>query len=402
MQIIIQNRVNYSKNAELIESQQNTLAYYYIILSFREILHGNEERTAIIFLRYYYYLAQKCTLENSSSKKPFYSKMLRIGIFGAGHLGKIHIAQWLQIKNISLVGFYDPDDAQASATIDQFKIPRYTDIDKLIAEVDAIDIISTTTTHYELAKKCLHNGKHVFIEKPLANTLEEGMELVKLVKEANVKCQIGHVERYNPAFLALSEYQLQPMFIEAHRLSQFNPRGTDVSVILDLMIHDIDIVLCMVKSPVKRISASGVSVLSETADIANARIEFDNGCVANLTSSRISLKKMRKMRIFQRDAYIGVDFLEKKTEIIRLKDTDAPMEMMDFPIELGNGATKVLSVQVPEITTSNAIKAELSEFAAAISEDKSVRVSVYDGYQAMDVAHQILKKMSLHNELHNV
>lgn len=328
--------------------------------------------------------------------------MLRIGIFGAGHLGKIHIAQWLQIKNISLVGFYDPDDAQASATIDQFKIPRYTDIDKLIADVDAIDIISTTTTHYELAKKCLHNGKHVFIEKPLANTLEEGMELVKLVKEANVKCQIGHVERYNPAFLALSEYQLQPMFIEAHRLSQFNPRGTDVSVILDLMIHDIDIVLCMVKSPVKRISASGVSVLSETADIANARIEFDNGCVANLTSSRISLKKMRKMRIFQRDAYIGVDFLEKKTEIIRLKDTDAPMEMMDFPIELGNGATKVLSVQVPEITTSNAIKAELSEFAAAISEDKSVRVSVYDGYQAMDVAHQILKKMSLHNELHNV
>ncbi|MCF8448301.1 MAG: Gfo/Idh/MocA family oxidoreductase [Taibaiella sp.] len=328
--------------------------------------------------------------------------MLRIGIFGAGHLGKIHIAQWLQIKDISLVGFYDPDDAQASATIDQFKIPRYIDIEKLIADVDAVDIISTTTTHYALAKKCLHNGKHVFIEKPLANTLEEGMELVKLVKEANVKCQIGHVERYNPAFLALSEYQLQPMFIEAHRLSQFNPRGTDVSVILDLMIHDIDIVLCMVKSPVKRISASGVSVLSETADIANARIEFDNGCVANLTSSRISLKKMRKMRIFQRDAYIGVDFLEKKTEIIRLKETDAPMEMMDFPIELGNGATKILSVQAPEITSSNAIKSELAEFAAAIIDDKSVRVSVYDGYQAMDVAHQILKKMSLHNELHNV
>ena len=192
------------------------------------------------------------------------------------------------------------------------------------------------------------------------------------------------------------------MFIEAHRLAQFNPRGTDVSVILDLMIHDIDIVLCLVKSPVKRISASGVSVLSETADIANARIEFDNGCVANLTSSRISLKKMRKVRLFQRDAYIGIDFLEKKTEIIRLKENGVPTGMMDFPIEIGNGEKKIISVQMPEIAPVNAIRTELSEFAMAIIQDRPVRVSVYDGYQAMDVAHQILKKMSLHNEMHNV
>jgi len=192
------------------------------------------------------------------------------------------------------------------------------------------------------------------------------------------------------------------MFIEAHRLAQFNPRGTDVSVILDLMIHDIDIVLCLVKSPVKRISASGVNVLSETADIANARIEFDNGCVANLTSSRISLKKMRKLRLFQRDAYIGIDFLEKKTEIIRMKETGAPTGMMDFPIEIGHGEKKIISVQLPEIAPLNAIKMELSEFAKAIINDKPVRVSVYDGYQAMDVAHEILKKMSLHNEMHNV
>jgi len=192
------------------------------------------------------------------------------------------------------------------------------------------------------------------------------------------------------------------MFIEAHRLAQFNPRGTDVSVILDLMIHDIDIVLCLVKSPVKRISASGVAVLSETADIANARIEFDNGCVANLTSSRISLKKMRKMRLFQRDAYIGVDFLEKKTEIIKLKDGDAPEELLDLPIELANGERKIISVQLPEVAQINAIRMELTEFANAILEDKPTRVSVYDGYQAMDVAHQILKKMSLHNEQHNV
>ncbi len=328
--------------------------------------------------------------------------MLKIGVLGAGHLGKIHIQQWQQIEAVELVGFYDPDDAQAASTIAQYQSPRYTELDKLIAAVDAVDIVATTSSHYELAKKCLLAGKHVFIEKPLAHTLEEAKELVQLVKEANVKCQVGHVERYNPAFLALSEQTIQPMFIEAHRLAQFNPRGTDVSVILDLMIHDIDIVMCLVKSPVRRISASGVSVLSETADIANARIEFDNGCVANLTSSRISLKKMRKLRLFQRDAYIGIDFLDKKTEIIRMKEPGAPAGMMDFPVEVANGEQKIISVQLPEIAPLNAIKSELSEFANSIIFNRAVRVSVYDGYQAMDVAHQILKKMSLHNELHNV
>ncbi len=328
--------------------------------------------------------------------------MLKVGVLGAGHLGKIHIQQWQEIEGVELVGFFDPNDEQAATTISQYQVPRYTDIDTLISSVDAIDIVAPTTSHYELAKRCLLSGKHLFIEKPLAHNLEQGKELVKLVKEANVKCQIGHVERYNPAFLALGDINVQPMFIEAHRLAQFNPRGTDVSVIFDLMIHDIDIVLCLVKSPVKRISASGVSVISENADIANARIEFDNGCVANLTSSRISLKKMRKVRLFQRDAYIGVDFLEKKTEIIRLKDTDAPSGMMDFPIEVGNGDKKIISVQMPEISNLNAIKTELAEFASAIINNKSVRVSVLDGYHAMDVAHQILKKMSLHNEMHNV
>ncbi|MBA3829853.1 MAG: Gfo/Idh/MocA family oxidoreductase [Taibaiella sp.] len=328
--------------------------------------------------------------------------MLKIGIFGAGHLGKIHMQQWLEIPDVQIKGFYDPNDAQAATAIAQYQIPRYTDIDELIQECDALDIVSTTTTHYEIAKRCLQHGKHLFIEKPLAHSLEECKELVQLVKEANVKCQVGHVERYNPAYLALGDQQLQPMFIEAHRLSQFNPRGTDVAVILDLMIHDIDIVLHLVRSPVKRISASGVSVLSETADIVNARIEFDNGCVANLTASRISLKKMRKMRVFQRDAYIGIDFLEKKTEIIRLKEPGMKSGMMDFPIELGNGETKIISVQMPEAPATNAIRMELSDFAEAVIKDKPVQVTVYDGYQAMDVANQILMKMSQHNELHNV
>ena len=328
--------------------------------------------------------------------------MLKIGVFGAGHLGKIHIQQWQQVAEAELIGFYDPSNEQAAAAEAKYGVKRYTDMDSLIEAADAIDIVSPTTTHHDIAKRCLLSGKHVFIEKPLAHTLDEGMELVQLVKEANVKCQIGHVERYNPAFLAVGEQLRQPMFREAHRLAQFNPRGTDVSVILDLMIHDIDIVLSLVKSPVKRISASGVSVLSETADIANARIEFDNGCVANLTSSRISLKNMRKMRLFQRDAYIGIDFLEKKTEIIRMKPGGSPAGLMDIPLETGNGEKKLISVEMPEIAAINAIRTELAEFAGAIINDRPVRVSVYDGYQAMDVAHQILKKMSLHNELHNV
>lgn len=328
--------------------------------------------------------------------------MLKVGVFGAGHLGKIHIQQWLEVENVELVGFYDPDPTNAASAIAQYQVRQYTDLEALVHAVDAIDIVSTTTTHYEIARICLLNSKHLFIEKPLAHTLEEARELVQLVKEANVKCQVGHVERYNPALLALGEQPLQPMFIEAHRLAQFNPRGTDVSVILDLMIHDIDIVMYLVKSTVRRISASGVSVMSETADIANARIEFDNGCVANLTSSRISLKKMRKMRLFQRDAYIGIDFLDKKTEVIRMKDPDGQMGKLDFPLMTGNGEQKIISIDMPDIAPTNAIHAELSEFANAVLQDKPVRVTVYDGYQAMDVAHQILKKMSLHNEMHNV
>jgi predicted dehydrogenase len=328
--------------------------------------------------------------------------MLKIGVIGAGHLGKIHIQQWKEVPSVQLIGFFDPSDEQAEKAIAEYKVIRYTDVDALIQDADALDIVAPTTNHYEIAKKCLLAGKHFFIEKPLANTLEEGRELVKLVKEAGIKCQVGHVERYNPAYLALSEEVLQPMFIEAHRLAQFNPRGTDVSVILDLMIHDIDIVMHLVKSPVRRISASGVSVISETADIANARIEFDNGCVANLTASRISLKKMRKLRLFQRDAYISVDFLDKKTEVVRLKEDTGSRNMFDFPLDMPNGDKKIISVQMPEVTPSNAIRAELAEFTDAIINDKPVRVSVYDGYQAMDVAHQILKKMSLHNELHNV
>lgn len=321
--------------------------------------------------------------------------MLKIGIFGVGHLGKIHVQQWQEIPGTTIVGFYDPDDNNASEAIKLYGIKRYDNPDTLISESDAIDIVTITTSHFEMAKACLRQSKHIFVEKPMTHTLEEARKLVTMVAEANVKCQIGHVERYNPAFTALRNQALDPMFIETHRLAQFNPRGTDVAVILDLMIHDIDIILHLVKSSVKRISASGVAVISDTPDIANARIEFDNGCVANVTASRISLKKMRKMRLFQKDAYIGVDFLDKKTEIIRLKPEDEPKAAMDFPIDLGNGVSKNISVQLPTVKNTNSIREELADFVLSILENNPVTVSVYDGLKAMEVAYSILEKVSL-------
>jgi predicted dehydrogenase len=328
--------------------------------------------------------------------------MLKVAVLGAGHLGKIHIQQWLQIEEVEFCGFYDPDNLQAQQAISQYNVTRYGSLAELIAKVDVVDIVATTSAHFTLAKECIRAGKHIFIEKPLANSLEEAQELLQLVEEAGIKCQVGHVERYNPAFLALKDVNIQPMFIEGHRLAQFTARGTDVSVILDLMIHDIDLVLHLVKSPVKSISASGVAVISETADIANARIEFDNGCVANLTSSRISLKKMRKLRLFQRDAYIGIDFLEKKSEIIQLKNDATVKGIMEIPIELSDGNRKVMSVHLPEVQPVNAIRAELMDFISAITDQRQVQVSAVDGYKAMEVAHQILKKMNTHSELHNL
>ncbi len=329
--------------------------------------------------------------------------MIRIGLFGAGHLGKIHMQQWLQVKDVQLTGFYDPNDESAAAAEAQYGVSRYNSVQELLDAVDAVDIVTTTIAHFELARQCLEQGKHLFIEKPLAHTLEEGREIVRLVHETGVKCQVGHVERYNPALIALRDSKLEPMFIEAHRLAQFNPRGTDVSVILDLMIHDIDVILHLVKSPVANISASGVAVMSETPDIVNARIEFKNGCVANLTASRISLKKMRKLRLFQRDAYIGVDFLDKKTEVIRLRE-DAGQEQgaLDFPVELANGHQKIVSIQMPEVLPTNAIHAELSAFAESIRDDAPIDVSVEDGYAAMEVAHAILEKMTSHLQEHHV
>jgi predicted dehydrogenase len=318
--------------------------------------------------------------------------MLKVGVFGVGHLGKFHLNNWKEIDDAKLVGFCDPSDENAREVEDKYGIKRFADADQLIESCDAIDIVAPTTEHFDLCKKAILKSRHVFVEKPLANTMEEAREIVKLAKEANIKFQVGHVERFNPALLAAKEHDLNPMFIEVHRLSQFNPRGTDVSVILDLMIHDIDIILSLVKSNVKNVFANGVNVLSETPDIANVRIEFDNGCVANLTSSRISMKKMRKMRLFQKDSYVGIDFLDKKTEIIKYKTPD-DTNVFSFDIETGH-EKKTIAIASPVIKENNAIKMELESFTASIIKNKPTVVSEIDGYRAMEVAHRILEKIS--------
>jgi predicted dehydrogenase len=317
--------------------------------------------------------------------------MLKIGILGVGHLGKFHLNNWKEIAGVELVGFYDPDDINANEVSSKYNLPRFLDPAILMDACDAVDIVAPTTYHFELCEKAIKKGKHVFVEKPLANDMNEARALVKLVKESNIKMQVGHVERFNPAYLAIQDTPLNPMFIEVHRLAQFNPRGTEVSVILDLMIHDIDIILNLVKSEVKAISASGVAVMTDTPDIANVRIEFNNGCVVNLTSSRISMKRMRKMRVFQKDAYIGIDFLNKKTEIIKLK-TPQDLDAFSFDLDTPHGkkSIAVINPQVPEV---NAIKMELEKFRDAIVNNTPVVVSEVDGYRAMDIAHQILNKI---------
>ncbi|MFZ5976687.1 MAG: Gfo/Idh/MocA family oxidoreductase [Hydrotalea flava] len=321
--------------------------------------------------------------------------MLKVGVFGVGHLGKYHLNNWKEIKDVKLVGFFDPNNDAAKEVANHYGLKRFLDEDKLMDACDIIDVVVPTDKHFEICMSAIRKGKHVFVEKPFTHTIQEAKSLVNTVKEANIKLQVGHVERFNPAFLAIKDLKLNPMFIEVHRLAQFNPRGTEVSVILDLMIHDIDIILSLVKSGVKNIYASGVAVMTDTPDIANVRIEFNNGCVANLTSSRISMKKMRKIRLFQKDAYYGIDFLEKKTEIITLKQPE-DNNSFSFDIETPNG-TKTIAVSNPEIEPANAIQLELQSFVDAIKNNTPTLVSEIDGLLALEVAHQILTKINSNN-----
>ncbi len=320
--------------------------------------------------------------------------MLKAGVIGAGHLGKIHLKLLQQSENYDLIGFFDANTETSAAIEAEFGYKSFSSMEALIEACDMVDVVTPTVYHFECAVKVVKAGKHLFIEKPITHTVHEANTLRDMAKEYGVRGQVGQVERFNPAFMAVNHMIENPMFIEAHRLAEFNPRGTDVSVVLDLMIHDIDVILSVVKSEVKSIHASGVSVISDTPDIANARIEFENGCVANLTASRISMKKMRKARFFQKDAYISVDFLEKKCEVVKMKD--APKIPDDFAMILTNaeGVKKQIYFDNPEVDNNNAILDELNSFSEAIKTNQTPVVSLTQGTEALRVAMQIIENFN--------
>lgn len=320
--------------------------------------------------------------------------MLKAGLVGAGHLGKIHLRLLNQSEKYDLVGFFDNDSENGKKLEAEFGYKYFDNLDELLSQIDVLDIVTPTLYHFDYAKKAIEKGKHFFIEKPVTQTLEQAEEILRLCNEKGIKAQVGHVERYNPAFIATKDYIKNPMFIEIHRLAEFNPRGTDVSVVLDLMIHDLDILLSLVKSPVKDIHASGVCVVSKTPDITNARIEFENGCVANLTTSRISMKAMRKSRFFQQDAYVSVDFLEKKAEVIRMKEAPENPSDFDMIIENAEGEKNQILFEYPNIQPNNAILDELESLADAIEKNEPIQVSLEDGTEALKVALKIVELIS--------
>lgn len=320
---------------------------------------------------------------------------LRIGVIGVGHLGAHHVKILSELPTVELAGIYDPDKDRAAFISGEVKTRNYAAVDELLRDVQCVSIVAPTSKHFDIAWEAIKREVHVFIEKPITSTTEEAHSLVQLAKQKNVKIQVGHIERFNPAILALDKYHLQPMFVESHRLAQFNPRGSDVAVVLDLMIHDIDIIMSLVRSPVAKIDANGIAVVSDNIDIANARMQFENGCVANVTASRISQKKMRKMRMFQRDAYISVDFLDGVAEVFRLldeNDESAKTTMMLGAIERGIQKRNIVYEQ-PEIKEVNALKYELELFIDAVQNGTEPVVGGEDGLRALTVAQEIMQKI---------
>jgi len=320
---------------------------------------------------------------------------LSIGVIGVGHLGKLHSKMFKEIRNCYFVGVFDANPEQAKLVADKFEVKSFNSIDELLSNVKAVSIAATSTAHYEVAKKCFEKNIHVFVEKPITTAIEEGEELVRLAKEKNLKFQVGHIERFNPGLLSLESFISDPMFIQSDRLAQFNPRGTDVAVVLDLMIHDIDIILSFIKSDVKQIDASGVTVVSDHIDIANARIQFENGAVANVTASRISQKKMRKMRIFQKDHYISLDFITGASEVYRIQPVEEPALPNSISFgEIGVGDKKKrLIYEQPESKPINALNYELQLFVDSVLSDKKIIVSGEDGLRALKVAEIIIQKI---------
>ncbi len=325
----------------------------------------------------------------------------RVGVIGVGHLGKLHASLYREVDDAYLVGIYDVDTEKSKKVAEELQISVFENMDSLIKQVDAVNIVTPTITHFEIALKALEQGKHVFLEKPITYKEEEARTLIESAAKNNCKIQVGHIERFNSALLALEDVSLDPLFIEAHRLASFNPRGTDVAVILDLMIHDLDLILHLVKSKPVHIDASGVGVISSTIDIANARIEFENGCVANVTASRISAKKMRKMRIFQKNAYISLDFADGFSEIFFIpSENQMPFHDGTLAFSLGQideGENKrEIKYNRLQRSNTNPLRSELSHFVDAIRNDIPVPVSAEDGLEALSLANQVLQKIESH------
>lgn len=319
---------------------------------------------------------------------------IKVGIIGVGHLGRLHTQNYKLIPEADIIGVYDLNFERCQAVANEFQTTAFNNVDQLLNQIDAASIVVSTMSHFELTRACLERGIHCLVEKPITSTLDQADALIRVAQNKKLILQVGHIERFNPAIVALNDFALNPMFIESHRLASFNPRGTDVAVVLDLMIHDIDIILHLVKSPVKKIDASGVAVVTDEVDIANARIGFKNGCVANITASRISQTKMRKMRLFQRNAYIGIDFLQKFSEIYQIVDSAGiTIQPNQIPIEMGqldqHGKAKKIIYERRQIDEANALKMELESFLDAARNNKRPVVSGEEGREALRVAIEI-------------
>jgi len=320
--------------------------------------------------------------------------MIKIGVLGAGNLGKIYLKLLKDIPKFELLGFFDYHTKTVDETVKELGVKAYLSSEQLMADVDAVVIVTPTKSHYQFAVDALKKSKHVFIEKPITYTLYEASKLNALANEARVIVQIGHVERFNPAFITAKKFIINPMLIEATRTSKYNPRNVELSLVLDLMIHDIDIILSIVKSNIKKISASGVSVIGESLDIANARLEFDNGCVASLTANRISNKCVRKASFYQRDSYVTIDYLNKQTEIAQNKNTtNSSLSTIPLALEFGKEDIMEIKFEKPTIKPVNALKQELLEFHTSITQNTPPSISIEDGYHALDVAYRIIDKM---------
>ncbi len=329
-----------------------------------------------------------------------------VGIIGVGHLGKIHASLYRDVKSAELIGIYDNDVEKAKKVANELNTMAYSDINQLFEKVEAVNIVTPTSTHHEIAKRALDHDCHLFIEKPIMVNEVEAEEIIKIAKDKNKLLQVGHIERFNPAVLAISDVSLNPLFIESHRLASFNPRGTDVAVILDLMIHDLDLILFLVKSKPVQIDASGVGVISETLDIANARIQFESGCVANITASRISAKKMRKMRVFQPNSYISIDFVEGFSEIYYIDDTAMTFKNGTLAFSLGQieagNKRKDIKYNKLQKTDVNPLKYELTGFIESIQANIPPLVTGEEGLAALKLANQVLAKIEEHTKMISV